>query len=115
MAVAQQVGDLDQRSSTSMTLRQIRPGWDASQYTEQQRLFPLGRPRSPGRDERDGDGRRHMARIFITGSAGGLRRAAAQTLLGEGHEVIIHARSAERLAAVNDLIGRGASAVVGEL
>jgi len=56
-----------------------------------------------------------MVRIFITGSAGGLGRAAAQTLLGGGHEVIVHARSAERLAAVNDLIGRGASAVVGDL
>jgi NAD(P)-dependent dehydrogenase (short-subunit alcohol dehydrogenase family) len=54
-----------------------------------------------------------MARIFITGSADGLGRAAAQTLLGDGHEVIVHARSARRLAAVNDLIGLGASAVVG--
>ena len=56
-----------------------------------------------------------MARIFITGSADGLGRAAAQTLLGDGHEVIVHARSAERLAAVKDLIGRGAAAVVGDL
>jgi NAD(P)-dependent dehydrogenase (short-subunit alcohol dehydrogenase family) len=56
-----------------------------------------------------------MARIFITGSADGLGRAAAQTLLGDGHEVIVHARSRERLAVVNDLIGRGASAVVGDL
>ncbi len=56
-----------------------------------------------------------MARIFITGSADGLGREAAQTLLGDGHEVIVHARSAERLAAVNDLIDRGASAVVGDL
>jgi NAD(P)-dependent dehydrogenase (short-subunit alcohol dehydrogenase family) len=56
-----------------------------------------------------------MARIFITGSTDGLGRAAAQTLLGDGHEVIVHARSAERLAAVNDLIDGGASAVVGDL
>jgi NAD(P)-dependent dehydrogenase (short-subunit alcohol dehydrogenase family) len=56
-----------------------------------------------------------MARIFITGSADGLGRAAAQTLLGDGHEVIVHARSAQRLAAVNDLIGLGAAAVVGDL
>jgi NAD(P)-dependent dehydrogenase (short-subunit alcohol dehydrogenase family) len=54
-------------------------------------------------------------RIFITGSAGGLGRAAAQTLLGAGHDVIVDARSAERLAAVGGLIGRGASAVVGDL
>ena len=56
-----------------------------------------------------------MARIFITGSAGGLGRAAAETLLGDGHQVIVHARSTERLAAVNDLAGKGASAVVGDL
>jgi NAD(P)-dependent dehydrogenase (short-subunit alcohol dehydrogenase family) len=56
-----------------------------------------------------------MARVFITGSAGGLGRAAAESLLGEGHEMIVHARSGGRLAAVNDLIGRGASAVVGDL
>jgi NAD(P)-dependent dehydrogenase (short-subunit alcohol dehydrogenase family) len=58
---------------------------------------------------------KHMARIFITGSADGLGRATAQTLLGDGHEVIVHARSAERLAAVKELIGWGASAVVGDL
>jgi NAD(P)-dependent dehydrogenase (short-subunit alcohol dehydrogenase family) len=56
-----------------------------------------------------------MARIFITGSADGLGRAAAETLLGDGHEVIVHARSAERLANVNALIAQGASAVVGDL
>jgi NAD(P)-dependent dehydrogenase (short-subunit alcohol dehydrogenase family) len=56
-----------------------------------------------------------MARIFITGSADGLGRAAAETLLGDGHDVIVHARSAERLANVNALLARGASAVVGDL
>ena len=56
-----------------------------------------------------------MARIFITGSADGLGRAAAETLLEDGHEVIVHARSTHRLSAVNDLIDAGASAVVGDL
>jgi NAD(P)-dependent dehydrogenase (short-subunit alcohol dehydrogenase family) len=56
-----------------------------------------------------------MARIFITGSADGLGRATAQTLLSAGHEVIIHARSTERLTAVHDRVGRGAPAVVGDL
>ena len=56
-----------------------------------------------------------MARVLITGSADGLGRAAAETLLGDGHEVLIHARTAERLAAVETLLGRGASAVVGDL
>jgi len=56
-----------------------------------------------------------MARIFITGSAGGLGRAAAETLLSGGHEVIVHARRVDRLAAVNDLSDRGAFPVVGDL
>jgi NAD(P)-dependent dehydrogenase (short-subunit alcohol dehydrogenase family) len=56
-----------------------------------------------------------MARVFITGSADGLGRATAQTLLSDGHEVIVHARNAERLTALNDLIGEGGSAVVGDL
>src|SRR3954466_13173128 len=56
-----------------------------------------------------------MSRMLITGSADGLGRAAAETLLGDGHQVIVHARSAERLAAVEPLISRGASAVVGDL
>src|SRR4051812_4542902 len=56
-----------------------------------------------------------MARIFITGSADGLGLAAAETLLGDGHEVIVHARSAERLGSLDALTGRGASAVVGDL
>jgi NAD(P)-dependent dehydrogenase (short-subunit alcohol dehydrogenase family) len=56
-----------------------------------------------------------MTRVFITGSADGLGRAAAQTLLDDGHEVIVHARSTERLAAVHDLLDRGSAAVVGDL
>jgi NAD(P)-dependent dehydrogenase (short-subunit alcohol dehydrogenase family) len=56
-----------------------------------------------------------VARIFITGSAGGLGRETAQTLIRAGHDVIVHARSAGRLSAVDDLIGQGASAVVGDL
>jgi NAD(P)-dependent dehydrogenase (short-subunit alcohol dehydrogenase family) len=56
-----------------------------------------------------------MAHIFITGSANGLGRAAAETLLGDGHDVIVHARSAERLANLSALVDQGASAVVGDL
>ncbi|MGW3961442.1 SDR family NAD(P)-dependent oxidoreductase [Amycolatopsis sp. NPDC005003] len=54
-----------------------------------------------------------MARIFITGSADGLGLAAARTLLGDGHEVVVHVRNEERLDAVRDL--RGAEAVVADL
>jgi NAD(P)-dependent dehydrogenase (short-subunit alcohol dehydrogenase family) len=53
--------------------------------------------------------------VFITGSADGLGRAAAQTLLEDGHEVVVHARSTERLVAMRDLLARGATAVVGDL
>src|SRR5947209_19242392 len=56
-----------------------------------------------------------MARVFITGSADGLGRAASQTLLENGHEVVVHVRSPGRLAAVCDLLDRGAEAVVGDL
>jgi NAD(P)-dependent dehydrogenase (short-subunit alcohol dehydrogenase family) len=56
-----------------------------------------------------------MARVFITGSAEGLGREAAQTLLVDGHEVVVHARNGARLTAVRDLVDRGAAAVVGDL
>lgn len=56
-----------------------------------------------------------MGRIFITGSTDGLGRAAADSLLRTGHDVVVHARSAERLAAVRDLLDRGATGVVGDL
>lgn len=56
-----------------------------------------------------------MARVFITGSADGLGRLAAQTLLDEGHEVLVHARNRDRLTAVLDLVDHGAVAVVGDL
>ena len=56
-----------------------------------------------------------MARVFLTGSADGLGRAAAQTLLNDGHEVVVHARNRDRLTAVRDLLDRGAAAVIGDL
>ena len=56
-----------------------------------------------------------MARIFITGSADGLGRAAAQNLLEDGHEVVVHVRSDARLAALGDLVDGGAASVVGDL
>jgi NAD(P)-dependent dehydrogenase (short-subunit alcohol dehydrogenase family) len=56
-----------------------------------------------------------MARVFVTGSADGLGRAAAQTLLEDGHEAVVHARDTDRLMAVRDLLDLGAAAVVGDL
>lgn len=56
-----------------------------------------------------------MARVFVTGSADGLGRNAAVALLDAGHEVVVHARSGDRLAAARDLMDRGAAAVSGDL
>jgi NAD(P)-dependent dehydrogenase (short-subunit alcohol dehydrogenase family) len=56
-----------------------------------------------------------MACIFITGSTDGLGRAAAQSLLNDGHQVVLHARSSDRASAVADLAPRSAGVVVGDL
>jgi NAD(P)-dependent dehydrogenase (short-subunit alcohol dehydrogenase family) len=56
-----------------------------------------------------------MSRVFITGSTDGLGRAAARALIDEGHQVVLHARSRERAAAVDDLASRSAGVVVGDL
>jgi short subunit dehydrogenase len=56
-----------------------------------------------------------MARVFVTGSADGLGRLAAQTLLDDGHDVVLHARDRDRLTAARDLLDVGATGVVGDL
>ncbi len=56
-----------------------------------------------------------MRSVFITGSTDGLGRAAAQTLIDEGHRVILHARSKQRASALADLVPRAAGVVIGDL
>jgi NAD(P)-dependent dehydrogenase (short-subunit alcohol dehydrogenase family) len=56
-----------------------------------------------------------VARIFITGSAQGLGRAAATTLVDEGHHVVVHARDRQRAETLADLTRLGAAVVVGDL
>jgi NAD(P)-dependent dehydrogenase (short-subunit alcohol dehydrogenase family) len=56
-----------------------------------------------------------MARIFITGSTDGLGRAAARSLLDDGHEVFLHARSTERASTLADLASQAAGVVIGDL
>jgi NAD(P)-dependent dehydrogenase (short-subunit alcohol dehydrogenase family) len=56
-----------------------------------------------------------MRRIFITGSTDGIGRGAAQTLINEGHQVVLHARSKERAKALADLAPRAAGVVIGDL
>jgi NAD(P)-dependent dehydrogenase (short-subunit alcohol dehydrogenase family) len=56
-----------------------------------------------------------MARVFITGSTDGLGRAAALSLIGAGHQVVLHARSPERAVALADLAPRSLGVVTGDL
>jgi NAD(P)-dependent dehydrogenase (short-subunit alcohol dehydrogenase family) len=56
-----------------------------------------------------------MSRIFITGSTDGLGRAAAESLLNDGHQVVLHARSRQRAGALADIAPRSAGVVIGDL
>jgi NAD(P)-dependent dehydrogenase (short-subunit alcohol dehydrogenase family) len=56
-----------------------------------------------------------VPRIFITGSSDGLGRAAAAVLIGDGHDVVLHARTRERAAALGDLALGAAGVVIGDL
>jgi len=56
-----------------------------------------------------------VSRIFITGSTDGLGRAAATVLMGEGHDVALHARNVERAATLGDLVADAAGVVIGDL
>jgi len=56
-----------------------------------------------------------MGTIFITGSSTGLGLAAAQTLLADGHAVILHARNAERADALRREVPNAAAVVIGDL
>lgn len=55
-----------------------------------------------------------MSRILITGSADGLGYAAAAALLSAGHDVVAHARTPERVAALDPLVAHGAGVVVAD-
>ncbi|MBY3225891.1 SDR family NAD(P)-dependent oxidoreductase [Rhizobium laguerreae] len=56
-----------------------------------------------------------MSRIFITGSTDGLGLAAARTLMREGHDVVLHARSRERAAAIAETSAAALGIVIGDL
>lgn len=55
-----------------------------------------------------------MSRILVTGSADGLGRLAAESLLSAGHAVVVHARNQERATSLQALIEGGADLVVGD-
>jgi len=56
-----------------------------------------------------------VARIFITGSSDGLGLGAARALIDEGHQVVLHARTRARAAALDDLASRSTGVVIGDL
>jgi NAD(P)-dependent dehydrogenase (short-subunit alcohol dehydrogenase family) len=56
-----------------------------------------------------------VAIVFITGSTDGLGRAAAQSLLDDGHQVVLHARSSDRTKMIGEIASRSAGIVIGDL
>ncbi len=56
-----------------------------------------------------------MAKIFITGSTDGIGFLAAERLLNEGHEVVLHARNAERAAQVMGRLPAAKKVLVADL
>ena len=56
-----------------------------------------------------------MGIVFVTGSTDGLGRAAAQSLLDNGHKVVLHARSTDWAQILAELALRSAGIVIGDL
>ncbi|MDT9600656.1 SDR family NAD(P)-dependent oxidoreductase [Sphingosinicella rhizophila] len=56
-----------------------------------------------------------MARILITGSADGLGLMAGQLLAGQGHEIVLHARSEFRAAAARKALRTAAKVLIGDV
>lgn len=56
-----------------------------------------------------------MAKIFITGSTDGIGFLAAEKLIKEGHDVVLHARNAERAAQVREKLSSAEKVLVADL
>ena len=56
-----------------------------------------------------------MARVFITGSTDGLGLIAAGMLLERGHDVVLHARNAERAQAAKKLLPGAGAVLIADL
>ena len=54
-------------------------------------------------------------RVLVTGSTDGLGRLTAEALQAAGHDVVLHARTEERAAGLEQLVDRGADLVIGDL
>ena len=56
-----------------------------------------------------------MARVFITGSTDGLGRMAAELLIDQGHQVVLHARNPQRAQDAAARLRSSESIVIGDL
>ena len=56
-----------------------------------------------------------MSRIFISGSSTGLGLMAAKLLIQQGHQVVLHARNAERAHDAQRALPRAEAVVVGDM
>jgi NAD(P)-dependent dehydrogenase (short-subunit alcohol dehydrogenase family) len=56
-----------------------------------------------------------MARVFITGSSDGLGKMAAELLIAQGHQIVLHARSAARADETRKAVAGAEDVVVGDL
>jgi NAD(P)-dependent dehydrogenase (short-subunit alcohol dehydrogenase family) len=56
-----------------------------------------------------------MARVFVTGSADGLGKMAAELLIEQGHQVVLHARSNKRADETRMAVAGAKEVVVGDL
>ena len=54
-------------------------------------------------------------RVLVTGSTTGLGRAAAAAIVELGHDVVVHARTAERVAELGPLATQALGVVIGDL
>jgi NAD(P)-dependent dehydrogenase (short-subunit alcohol dehydrogenase family) len=55
-----------------------------------------------------------MTRVFVTGSADGLGKMAAELLIEQGQKVVLHARSAARADETRKKVGGAEHIVVGD-
>ena len=56
-----------------------------------------------------------MSRVFVTGSSDGLGLLAARLLVGQGHQVTLHARNEARAADVRRALPQAEAVVIGDL
>jgi NAD(P)-dependent dehydrogenase (short-subunit alcohol dehydrogenase family) len=56
-----------------------------------------------------------VPRVFITGSADGLGKMAAELLIAEGHQVVLHGRNEERAKDALEAVPKADATVMGDL